>query len=94
MHLHYPGETLSIGTPTSNNTVYLLDEQMQPVKIGDAGIIWVGGVCVTRGYFNLPIKTGERYKLNPFLDDGCVFYHVSSRDCADLPYQFTDVQHW
>ena len=90
MHLHYPGETLSIGTPTSNNIVYLLDERMQPVKIGDAGIIWVGGACVARGYSNL----GERYKLDPFLCDGCVFRYVLSWDSADLLYQFTDIQHW
>ena len=94
MHLHYPGETLSIGTPTPNNAVYLLDEQMQPVKIGNAGIIWVGGVGVARGYLNLPIKTGERYKLNPFLDDGCVFRYVLSWDSVNLLYQFIDVQHW
>jgi non-ribosomal peptide synthetase component F len=70
MNPHFPGETLGIGTPTPNNMIYLLDEQMQPVKIGEVGIMWVGGACVTRGYVNLPAKTAERYKRDPFLNDG------------------------
>lgn len=72
MHLHSPGIPLGIGGPTPNNTVYVLNEHMKPVKIGDMGIMWAGGAGITRGYLNLPEKTAEKYQHDPFLDDGCV----------------------
>ncbi|KAF8134785.1 hypothetical protein K438DRAFT_2031313 [Mycena galopus ATCC 62051] len=65
MHLHSSGRTLSIGRPTPNNNVYILDEGMNPTPIGLPGIMWAGGECVTRGYLNLPDKTSERYRLDP-----------------------------
>lgn len=61
---------LSIGRPVSNNTVYILDEDLKPVPIGEQGIMWAGGACVSRGYINLPEKTAERYRPDPFLNDG------------------------
>lgn len=76
MHLHFTSETLGIGSPTPNNTVYLLDDEMKPVKIGDVGVMWAGGAGVTRGYINLPDKTAERYKRDPFLNDGSVMFNT------------------
>lgn len=70
MHLHSSDKPLGIGGPTPNNTVYILDKEMQPVKIGDAGVLWAGGAGITRGYLNLPSKTAEMYRLDPFLNDG------------------------
>ena len=67
---HISGNSLSIGRPTPNNTVYILDEDMRPVPIGVQGVMWAGGLGITRGYVNLPQKTAERYKRDPFLDDG------------------------
>ncbi|KAF8212545.1 hypothetical protein K438DRAFT_1928614 [Mycena galopus ATCC 62051] len=37
---------------------------------GDHRIMWAGGECVTRGYLNLPDKTNERYRPDPFTNDG------------------------
>ncbi|KAF7365226.1 putative three-domain protein adenylation-thiolation-dehydrogenase [Mycena venus] len=70
MHLHYPGRSLSIGRPTPNNRVYILDDCMNPTPIGVPGIMWAGGQCVTRGYLNLSDKTNERYRRDPFVNDG------------------------
>lgn len=70
MHLYTPGEFLSIGKPTPNNTVYVLDENMEPLPIGVTGIMWAGGAGITRGYVNLPDKTAERYRRDPFVNDG------------------------
>lgn len=67
---HIPGDPLSIGRPTPNNNVYILDENMQPVPIGQRGVMWAGGAGITRGYVNLPEKTAERYTRDPFCDDG------------------------
>lgn len=70
VHPHVPGKALSIGKPTPNNTIYILDEEMRPVPIGQQGIMWAGGGGITRGYLNLPDKTSERYRRDPFLNNG------------------------
>jgi hypothetical protein len=36
--------------------------------------MWVGGAGVTRGYINLPELTSRRYKLDKFMENGCVSY--------------------
>ena len=68
-----PGKFLTIGTPLPNTTAYILDEHENPVPIGDAGSMWVGGAGVTRGYINLPELTAKRYKFDKFRNDGYVF---------------------
>ncbi|RDB22102.1 Linear gramicidin synthase subunit C [Hypsizygus marmoreus] len=76
MHLHSPGIPLGIGGPSPNNTVYVLDENAKPVKIGEMGIMWAGGAGITRGYLNLPDKTAEKYQRDPFLDDGSMMFNT------------------
>ena len=74
-HLHIPGLSLPIGAPTPNNNVYVLDDDAKPVPIGQIGIMWAGGAGITRGYINLPEKTAERYRYDPFVNDGLVALH-------------------
>ncbi|MCD9188138.1 MAG: amino acid adenylation domain-containing protein [Pyrinomonadaceae bacterium] len=50
-----------IGKPLTNSQVYLLNEKMLPVPIGVTGEIYLGGDGVTRGYFNKPLQTSERF---------------------------------
>ncbi|KAF9267434.1 nonribosomal peptide synthetase 12 [Marasmius fiardii PR-910] len=76
MQLHASGSALSIGKPTPNNNVYVLDEDMKPVPIGKQGIMWAGGAGISRGYLNLPEKTNERYKRDPFVDDGSMMFNT------------------
>lgn len=70
MHLHISGSELRIGKPTPNNNVYVLNDDMQPLPIGQVGLMWAGGAGVSRGYVNLPEKTAERYRVDPFANDG------------------------
>nr|WP_150526588.1 AMP-binding protein [Roseibium sediminis] len=64
---HFPGKAvLSIGRPTPNNTVYILDDELMPLPIGDKGEMWAGGDCVTAGYLANPELTGDRYRPDPF----------------------------
>lgn len=68
MQRHDPdARSLSIGRPTPNNTVYVLDEQRRPCRIGEVGEMWAGGDCVSAGYIGNAQLTGERYKPDPFL---------------------------
>ncbi|KAJ6508780.1 nonribosomal peptide synthetase 12 [Mycena sanguinolenta] len=76
MHLHSPGRSISIGRPTPNNSVYVLDERLNPTPIGVPGIMWAGGECVSRGYLNLPAKTNERYKPDPFANTGSMMFNT------------------
>lgn len=65
-----PNDTLSIGTPTPNNTVYVLDENLRPLPIGEIGEMWAGGDCVTAGYINNPDLNADRYRDDPFIGQG------------------------
>jgi natural product biosynthesis luciferase-like monooxygenase protein len=62
-----PGDqVVNIGTPLANQQLYVLDEDQQPVGIGQEGELWIGGEGVTRGYWNRPDLTTERFITNPF----------------------------
>jgi D-alanine--poly(phosphoribitol) ligase subunit 1 len=63
-------ERLTIGAPTPNNTVYVLDEELRPLRIGEVGEMWAGGECVSTGYLANDELNADRYRPDPFLGEG------------------------
>jgi amino acid adenylation domain-containing protein len=58
--------TPPIGHAITGATVYLLDENGQPVPDGTTGEIYIGGDGVGRGYRNLPDSTAHSFLPEPF----------------------------
>ncbi|UCH97861.1 MAG: AMP-binding protein, partial [Candidatus Aminicenantes bacterium] len=57
------GETIPIGRPIANSTVYIVDKYNNLQTVNVPGELWVGGDGVARGYLNNPELTNSKFQI-------------------------------
>lgn len=55
-----------IGQPIPDLSLYILDENLEPLPVGVPGEVYIGGAGVTRGYLHHPRLSAERFIPDPF----------------------------
>ncbi len=61
------GKPVTIGRPMPGYRMYVLDEKLHSLPVGEAGEICIGGKGVAAGYRNRPELTESRFVPDPFL---------------------------
>jgi len=62
----FSGNKVPIGKAIDHTFLYVLNEELQPVVVGEIGEIFIGGAGVARGYLNRPELTAQKFIKNPF----------------------------
>ncbi|HEY9639116.1 MAG TPA: amino acid adenylation domain-containing protein [Coleofasciculaceae cyanobacterium] len=59
-------KSIPYGKPLGNQQFYVLDEQRNPVPLGEVGELYIGGDGVARGYLNRPDLNEAKFIADPF----------------------------
>ena len=73
------GGIVPLGRALPGVTAFVLDERLAPVREGEAGELYLGGVGLARGYAASPALTAERFMPSPFGPSGARLYKTGDR---------------
>ncbi|MED4400360.1 non-ribosomal peptide synthetase, partial [Metabacillus fastidiosus] len=68
-------ETIPIGKPLANTSVYIVDKNRNLLPVGEAGELCISGDGLSKGYLNNEELTSEKFVANPFVP-GEKLYHT------------------
>lgn len=68
-----------LGRPLPGNHVMVVDRHLNPVPVGVAGELLVGGQGVAQGYMRNPAATADRFIPDPAATDGSRLYRTGDR---------------
>jgi amino acid adenylation domain-containing protein/non-ribosomal peptide synthase protein (TIGR01720 family) len=69
-------QPVAIGKPLPARRIYLLDDDLLPAGLGQAGELCIGGDLLARGYLEQAGLTAERFVADPFEGNGCRLYRT------------------
>ncbi|MCP1186776.1 non-ribosomal peptide synthetase [Paenibacillus sp. 1781tsa1] len=61
------GERISIGKPTPNTRLYIMNEQRQMLPAGVQGELFISGAGVAQGYWNRPDLNQQKFISDPYV---------------------------
>ncbi|MCK8504246.1 amino acid adenylation domain-containing protein, partial [Myxococcus fulvus] len=75
-----PHRPVRLGSPLPRCRLYVLDDSLQPLPPGVPGNLFIGGICLARGYHSLPHLTAERFIPDSFsTSPGARLYDTGDR---------------
>lgn len=78
-------KAIPIGKPINGTKVYILDKEMEPVKPGDTGELYISGEGLAVGYLNNLDLTNERFVNINDLNGEVIRAYKTGDLCRELP---------